>query len=147
MLSAPYADPCQHSVKIYTSCIMAGCGCNSTATGATGGSRRKHSKRHTRSRKHSKRHTRSRKHKRSRHRRSRRGGNTFIPQTLVNTFRNVSNAMQTKYADLTGGPLPISPNILHQTPINKPSEPSLLSAIKPSPNSPTKKVSPFRQKK
>ena len=37
---------------------------------------------------------------------------------------DVSNAVQTKYADLTGGPVPVSPSVLEQTPMKKPSAPA-----------------------
>ena len=74
----------------------------------------------------------------------------LVPQGLVNTFRNVSNAVQTKFADITGGRVPISPNVLVQTPMKRPDMPTHLNAISPIKvplNSPIKKASPFRRKK
>jgi len=150
MLSSPHADPCQHSVKIYTSYIMKGPGCGC----GTGGARRTRRTRYNRARSAkrrnlSRKHTRSRKHQNRR--RSRRGGGAtrLIPQGLVNTFRTVSNAFQTKLANITGGHLPISPSVLVQTPIKRPNTPFPLNAIRPiktTPNSAIKKVSPFRTK-
>ena len=153
MLPTPHADPCQYSVKIYTHCIMGDCGCN------RGGARRTRRRvKHRRARserrpKMSRRHIRSLKNRRGRRRRqSRRGGgaNRLMPQGLVNTFRNVSNAVQTKFADITGGRVPISPSVLVQTPMKRPDMPTHLNAISPikvQPNSPIKKASPFRGKK
>lgn len=144
MLSPPHADTCQHSVKIYTSYIMKrpGCGCG------TGGARRTRRARYNRARSAKRRKLSIKQQKR---RRSRRGGgaNRLLPQGLVNTFRNVSNALQTKFADITGGRLPISPSVLVQTPIKSPKTPFPLKAISPitpSPNSAIEKASPFRKK-
>jgi len=138
VLSPAHANSCQHYVKIYTDCIMSECGCRN------GGSRRTRK----RTRKRPKRHTRSRKYQRLRgnRRRSKRGGgaNTFLPQSLVNTFRNLTNSVQTRIANFTGGPIPISPSVLNQTPIEKPSEHSIIHAIRPI-KTPTKKTSPFRK--